>query len=118
MAVVIHTRMKASSLVEALTAMVIITIAFSACFVIFSNVDSSGRTTLRMRARQSVIQYAAEVKASHQFTNQNTTGDGFQIQSHFQPFHDASDVVYMHIVARSSDNHMLYQHHELIYDAE
>ncbi len=118
MVIVNHKRLKASSLVETLTAMVIITIAFSAGFMIFSNVAASGRSTLRMRAKQSALQYVAEIKSKRNFIDQNTNGEGFQLQSRFQAFHDATDVQYMQIVARTPDNRILYQHHELIYGAQ
>lgn len=116
MAVKMHIRLKAASLVETLTAMVIITIAFTAGFMIFSNVSKSGRSSLRTQAHQRSLAYLAEVKSTGDFTDRTITEAGIQLQSSFKPFHDAGDVIHMHIIARAGDNKILYQHHELLYD--
>lgn len=113
-----QTRQKAFSLIETMTALVIISLSFVSAFSLFGSVTKNGNVGVRLKAKWKIDEYVATVKQQREFNNEVLGFQGFVLESKYALFHGHKDVIEMYVLTKNTEGKKLIEHHELIYNAQ
>jgi Tfp pilus assembly protein PilV len=107
-------KVSASSLIEVITSMVIISIVFSLTLMIFMNVQEQMDSQIKTKARTQVRNLAIQHITANQFKDETVAYEDFSIKCTINPFPSNGKLSVLHLEAYTMDNKMLYKYRRLI----
>ena len=107
-------RLKASTLVEALTAMVIVMLALSLFTTIYVNIMKSGEHQRKMQAALLLDKIAVETKQNKIFLDEKIKTGEFVLQKQVAPYNGAVNLSMLSLKAFDGNEKLLAERNELI----
>jgi hypothetical protein len=112
--VILKTRLKASTLVETIVAMVIIMICSGIGLSLFSDLSRDVNDELRIEAEIRISSIAGETKLKKDFTDTTIESSNLRIQRSFQDYRDMKRIKVLLIDAYSLSGRKVCTYRELI----
>ena len=106
------TKLKASSLIELIIAMVIITIVMMLGFTIFLNLKYSSISMTKIKAKELAEQQCSYIREQGVFLNDDTQKDAFLITTTSKDYN--SEVMEVSVIVKSPEGRVFHELHELI----
>ncbi|MCP4520117.1 MAG: hypothetical protein GY827_00200 [Cytophagales bacterium] len=97
-------KVQASSLIEVLVAMFILSLSLMIGSMIYMNVLRSSASTQKIEARLYLENLALQLEQDQKFVNQQITTDYFDIDIIFQPYQGSSELLEMKLSAINKEN--------------
>jgi type II secretory pathway pseudopilin PulG len=107
-------KIKSSTLIESIVAMVIITISFSSAFLILSAVSGKNNPQLRFKALIEAQRALDNCKNSGNLQNQDWQLEGLKIEKVIKPFHEFQGLRQIEISVYNNSGKPLIHRTELI----
>ena len=107
-------KLKASTLVEALTAMVIVMLALGVFTTIYVNVIKSGEYHRKTQAALLLDKIAVETKQNKIFLDEKIKTGGFVLEKKVTPYNGASNLSLLSLKAFDGKEKLLAERNELI----
>jgi hypothetical protein len=107
--------LKSSTLIESLTAMVIVLLSFGIGTTIFSNVTSSSPLNEKTRAEILLKEVAAQTIHEKKFLDSETESAGIKIVKKVSPYNGANGLSILSIKALNRSNKVIAERNQLIF---
>lgn len=106
--------LKASTLIETLIALVIVTISFGVGITIFLNVTSSSNYLQKAKAKVLLEEQLSKTIYSKKYEHLEFSKDNIQIQQEVTFYKNFMDVVRLQLVAKNEQNQVLIEINQLV----
>lgn len=113
----IHTKiqkLKASTLVETIVAMLIVTIAFSLALLLMVNIGKNSNNSLKTKAYFLTNNIFVQTKAENTFVDQEYTYGNIFIKKTVKAYENNDELFQLNISAYDKQNHKLFEQNELV----
>ncbi len=110
----LHIKVRASSLLEVIVAMVIIMIVFGMAMMIFTHVTQSSLSVKKMKAQAIINNLMLHIGQKDQAENQLVKIDDFNVEIKAEPVSNASGLKQINITAYDSNQVKVAQEQKLI----
>lgn len=110
----LNAKISASTLIEAIVAMLIIVIVYGIGIMIFMNVKKSANNGLKLEAILQVENILSQTKKEAKYVDENFDFDNLKIEKKILKYDNASSLNILEIKALSNDNKVLTEHREII----
>lgn len=107
-------KLKASTLIEVLIAMVLVMACFGIGTMIYSNVMRSGNERLKLKAHLAINELAVRSKKEKQFIDEVIKDETLTISKKISPYKQTTDVIVMEITAGDEEGRTIETYKELI----
>lgn len=108
------TKLKASTILESIIAMVIISAVFSISMMTVERVMNSYRVALDYRVHMALLEVATSTKTTHQFLDRSIDSTDFRIEQSLLPYASYSDVYVLSLKAYSLSDQLIIEWKELV----
>jgi competence protein ComGF len=108
------TTLKASTLLEVITAMVMIMVIFTVATSMFIRVTGAGSTIEKINAQLILNHKAIEVKLSQNFKDDESKEGELNVKQHIKPHGSSTSLLLLHLEAFNNDNKKLADLKELV----
>jgi competence protein ComGF len=107
-------RLPASSLLEVMVALVVISAVFALSMGLYVNVTSSSYHLQQGKAFLELERLAAETKKEQKLVDENIVLPTFSIEKKIKEYSAQKGVLHLHLVARDAENKVLAELHQLV----
>lgn len=107
-------KLRASTLIESIVSMVIITLLFGISFSILSSVAGRNNAQLKLKALLEAQRVVAQCKSEGDFNNQYWKIEGLTIEKTIKNYHDYKEIRLIEVSIFNNNGKLLIQKHELI----
>jgi Tfp pilus assembly protein PilV len=107
-------KLKGSTIIEVLVAMVIILSCSSLATVIYLNILRSQNSAEKLKAYRILKQVQQETESKANFINEETTVDVFTVKKDCKPYHSDMHLVQLTVSVRNADGKELMKQSKLI----
>ena len=108
-------RLKASTIVETLMAIVLISIAFGVGMLVYLNTMSNIPIVREQQVNIALQEVARLTQKEERYINETITHKKFIIERKVKPYPMNRDVYHLHLLAYDTDETIIGEHQELIY---
>jgi hypothetical protein len=109
----LKTQLKASTLIEALVAMVIVMICFGIASMIYVNVLNADNNRIQLKAHLIVSDLAQKAKTTSTFLDEKIETEGLVIQKSIEGYHDIPNLSVLKFVAFDKKGKVITEYKEL-----
>ena len=110
----IFNRLKASTLIEAIISMLIVTIAFSFALVLILNISKNSNNSLKTKAYILANDVLVQTKAENEFLDEEFNHGNIVIKRSVTEYGENEELFQLNIAAYDLQNRILYEQNELI----
>lgn len=107
-------KLKASTLVETIVAMLIVTIAFSLALLLMVNISKNSNNSLKTKAYFLTNNIWVQTKAEHTFIDQEYTYGNILIKKTVTEYENNEELFQLNISVYDKQNHKLFEQNELL----
>jgi hypothetical protein len=107
-------KLKASTLIESLIAMLVIMLCFSIAVMIYLNVVRSDKLYQKNTANFILNEIAIQTKKEKKFIDESLKEGQFLIQKNVEKYQDTANLYRLHILAFNTRNEIIGEYNELI----
>ncbi len=110
---VLKEKIKASTLIEALVAMVIVMTCFGIASMIYVNVLNADNNRIQLNAHLLVHELAQKAKETNSFLDEKIETNGLIIQKSVEPYHDIPNLNVLKYIAVDKKGKLIAEYKEL-----
>ena len=118
MALLIQAKLPATTIVETMVALSIVSIAFTVGMMIYFNVLDNSSIIQSISAENSLRQIMEATKQNKNFIEEEITQDGLLIQKTIQTREQSTELIWLHLEAIGENGKVIAALHELILRTE
>jgi hypothetical protein len=107
-------RLKASSLLEIMVALVVIFTVFAIATGLYTNVMRSSFGVQQTMAKSEVERLAQLAKAKQLFLDEHLTYPSFSVEKTVKPWGNGNEALVLHFIARNGENKVLSEYQEIV----
>lgn len=110
----LNKKIRATTLIEAIIAMLIIVIAYGIGLMIFMNVSKSASSGLKLKATLQLESVLSQTKKDAKYLDEEIETDNLKIEKTVTKYEGNKSLNVLHIRVLSKDNKLLAEHREII----
>ena len=110
----IFQKIQASTLIEAIVAMLIVTIIFALAMVLMANISKNSNNSIKTKAYLLTNQIYQQTKAQKSYIDQEYNFENVHIKKTITPVKDNDELYLLTITARNKLNYKLTERNEII----
>ena len=111
----VKVKLKGTTIVEALIALVVIAVAFGAGMMTVERMWNTQRMAMNYRVQRTVESLAIEVKQQQQYSDETHVFDDFTVEQSIQFYQNNSQIIQLSLMAYDFEERLIHEQHELIY---
>ena len=107
-------KLRASTLIESIVAMVIITLLFGISFSILTSIAGRNNSQIKLKASFEAQRVISLCKSQHDFEDHEWKFEGLAVEKVIKSYHEYKDLRLIEVNVFNNDGKLLLRRHELI----
>lgn len=110
-------RLRASTLIESILSLTLISIAFSASLVVFTSITRSGNIHQKMRAHQGIQSIILETRSQHKYVDETIKLSGLEFKKKVEVVSE-NGLIWLRLQASDKDGRIVEEQNVYLVDDE